>query len=161
LEKVNTIIEVKHYVECPHCRKSKSRIDHLFDETEKEISWGIWYCDECGGGYKGIIKGRDVFLEKVNERMDKSIVFLRNDNLLLAVKGMYFNGELSAEDERYYYEQHTCPTNYLQNVEMVINLADGDTDPHGIFKYVGAIPYVNLDEVEDIHTLLPFVSKSS
>lgn len=154
MEKVNTIIEVKHFVECPHCHNSKNRIDHLFNDEGKETSWGHWYCDECGGGYKGIVKGKDVFVEKVNERKDNSIVFLKNGNVLLAVKGMYFNGEHDAENDRYFYDEHTCPTNYFKNVEMVIDLENGDTDPHGIFEFVGSIPCVNLDEVEDVKALL-------
>ena len=154
MEKVNTTIEVKHFIKCPHCKNSKDRIDHLFNDEDKETYWGNWYCDECGGGYKGIVKGKDVFVEKVNERKDNSIVFLKNGNVLLAVKGMYFNGEYNAEDDRYFYNEHTCPTNYFKDIEMVIDLENGDTDPHGIFEFVGSIPYVDLNEVEDVEALL-------
>lgn len=154
MEKVNTIIEVVHFIECPHCHNSKIRIDHLFNDEGIETSWGIFYCDECGGGYEGIVKGKDVFVEKANGRKDNSIVFLKNGNVLLAVKGMYFNGKHDPENDRYYYDEQTCPTNYFKNVEMVIDLETGDNDPHGIFEFVGSIPYVNLDEVDDVKALL-------
>jgi hypothetical protein len=36
MEKVNTIIEIKHSVECPHCHNSKKRIDHLFNDENKD-----------------------------------------------------------------------------------------------------------------------------
>jgi len=154
---VNTIIETKHFIECPYCQKSKSRIDHLFTEKGKEKSFGIWYCDECGGGFEGMVKGRDVFVEKVLDRRDKSIVFLKNANVLLVVKGGYFDGEHDTEEDKYFYTQHTCPTNYFKDVEMVIDLNDGDTDPHGIFEFVGSIPYVDLDGVKDVMALIPSI----
>lgn len=155
MDKAKVITEVKHYVECPYCSKSKSRVDHLFKEYGSGTSFGPWYCDECGGAYKGKTKGSDIFVEKlINQRKDKCIVFLKNANVLLAVEGMYFDGDLDIDHLTYYYDEHTCPTNYLR-CEMVIDLDDGDSDPHGIFEFVGAIPYVNLDSVDDVRTLIP------
>lgn len=155
MKKVNTIMEIKHFVECPHCGKSTSRIDHLFNEENKTSSWGPWYCDECGGAYKGEVRDKEVFIEPIyGDRKNKCLVFLKNANVLLVVEGMYFNGDFDPENKRYFYEEHTCPTNYL-GVEMVVDLNDGDTDPHGIFEFVGAIPYVDLENVDDVLSLLP------
>jgi hypothetical protein len=45
-----------------------------------------------------------------------------------------------AEHQRYHYNEHTCPTNYLGQVEEIaveyLNRGGWDTDPHGIFKFV-------------------------
>jgi hypothetical protein len=155
MEKANLVIEVKHFVNCPHCHNSKSRIDHLFGDMGKEVKWGPWYCEKCGNGYKGVVRGRDVFVEKANERIDNSIVFLKYGNILLAVKGVYFNGQHDSENDRYYYEEGTCPVNYFRSAEMVIDLENGDKDPHGLFEFIGSIPYVDLDKVEDVRTLIP------
>jgi hypothetical protein len=76
------------------------------------------------------------------------------------IEGMYFNGEFDIDNKRYFYEEHTCPTNYL-GVEMVVDLNDGDTDPHGIFEFVGAIPYVDLENVDDVLSLLPSGGKEA
>ena len=154
MNKVELISETKYYVECPHCHNSKNRVDHLFNDGNEERTFGHWYCDECGNAYKGKVKGKEVSLEKVDRRLDKSIVFLKKKNVLLAVKGMYFDGDLNEEGSSYFYNEGTCPTNYLQNVEMVINLKNFDTDPHGIFKFVGQIPFVDLDKVEDTEQFL-------
>ena len=79
MKKVTPILEVNHYILCPYCEKSQSRIDHLFTDDNSERSWGHWYCDDCGGAYKGKVKGTDVFVEKVlDQRKDKLIVFLKN-----------------------------------------------------------------------------------
>lgn len=156
MEKAKTITEVKHFIECPHCAKSKTRVDHLFSEKKGEIFFGPWYCDECGLSCRGKVIGSDVYVEKCDKSKQNSIVFLRNGNVLLAVKGMYFDGDRDDGFYKYYYGEHgTCPTNYLGEVEMVIDLNNGNTDPHGIFEFVGSIPYVDLDKVDDIRGLLP------
>lgn len=153
MEKASVIMGVMHFIECPHCHNSKSRIDHLFSSEGKETSWGDWFCDECGGAYKGVVKGKDVFVEKSSGRKDDSIVFLKKGNVLLAVKGRYSDGVIDIERDRHFYNEHTCPVNYFRDVEMVIDLENGDRDPHGIFEYVGTIPHINLDEVEDISSV--------
>jgi hypothetical protein len=37
-------------------------------------------------------------------------------------------------DRKFLYESHSCPTNWLQPVHMV---HDGDSDPHGLIRYIG------------------------
>jgi hypothetical protein len=37
-------------------------------------------------------------------------------------------------DERYFYNEHTCPTNWLRDIEQIE--FEGDTDPHGVFEFV-------------------------
>lgn len=154
MEKVKTIIETKHFIECPHCQKDRKRIDHLFSVDGNEISFGPWYCDKCGFAYGGTVKGKEVFIEKLNRRVDKSIVFLKNENVLLCVRGLYFDGVHDIENDRYYYDEGTCPTNYMGNVEVVIDLKDGDADPHGIFKFVASIPYRQYEEMDDVQDYL-------
>jgi Zn finger protein HypA/HybF involved in hydrogenase expression len=154
MHKVQTKIELKYYIDCPHCGESKSRIDHLFNDGTEDKTFGTWYCDECGGGYKGIVKGRDVFVEKVLDRMDKSIVFLRNGNILLAVKGRRLNGKLDISRDKYYYNESTCPTNYLKDIIQVFDLEHNEPDPHGIFEYVCTIPYVDIDNGQDLKQII-------
>ena len=42
-------------------------------------------------------------------------------------------------DFTYWYNEHTCPVNYLK-CTGVIDLETGDIDPHGIFKVRSVIP---------------------
>ena len=58
---------------------------------------------------------------------------------------MYFDNNLDKEAKRYYYEEHTCPTNYLR-AEMVIEADTMDDDPHGIFEFVDVFPDNDYDE---------------
>lgn len=39
--------------------------------------------------------------------------------------------------KRYYFEEHSCPTNWLRDCVAVIE--DGDTDPHGFLTFVRAV----------------------
>lgn len=53
------------------------------------------------------------------------------------VKSMRYEGgdiDTPVDDHKqYYYEEHSCPTNWLQPEMMYF---DGDSDPHGVIKYV-------------------------
>jgi len=144
MNKSKVVSETLHYIICPHCEKFRNRICHLFGK--KNYQWGIWYCEECGGGYKGTVDGTDVYVEKVEKRKDNALVFLKFDNILLAVKGMYFDKNLNFL--KYFYEEHTCPINYLKSAELIIDLHYENTDPHGLFEFVGAIPYVETENME-------------
>lgn len=42
------------------------------------------------------------------------------------------------EHQRYYYNEHTCPTNWFRNVEEII--FQKDKDPHGVFEFVSVEP---------------------
>ena len=52
-----------------------------------------------------------------------------------------------SEHHEYYYNEHTCPTNYMRNVVAVIDLKHQDQDPHGIFEYIATLDYD--EKVED------------
>lgn len=144
--KSKVVAETLHYVICPHCDKGRSRICHLFGKTN--FSWGTWYCDECGGGYKGVVNGTDVYVDKVERRIDHALVFLRHGDILLVVKGMYFDGDLDLSAKRYFYEEHTCPINYFKDAELIIDLKTKNDDPHGLFEFIGAIPHVEIETLK-------------
>jgi len=61
----------------------------------------------------------------------------------VVVKGMAFavgtkdNYEAGCE---YFYDEHTCPVNWM-GVECLYDNRNNDTDPHGMFEYVGHEEY--------------------
>ncbi len=157
MEKVNTTVETKHFINCPHCGSKSNQVSHLFNDGKQHTTFGPWYCDECGNAYKGKVIGKNVYIEKTDGKKDKCLTMLRKDNALIIFEDMYFNGELDLENKKYFYEEHTCPTNYLK-VDMVVDLNDGDKDPHGIFEFITTIPYIDLDTVEDVRDLIrPYI----
>jgi hypothetical protein len=42
------------------------------------------------------------------------------------------------EHERYFYEEHTCPTNFVGG-DVVALYENGDRDPHGAFRFVRSV----------------------
>ena len=68
------------------------------------------------------------------------------------VKGAQFvkDGEelkYPAEYDDYFYNEHTCPTNFMPDV-IGVRTDDGDTDPHGLFAYVKTEPWTAKVEEE-------------
>ena len=80
-------------------------------------------------------------------------VLLRQGNYLFLVKGHKHSDAsiipfpLSPEEDeqtRYFYEEHTCPTNITRDIEEVVDLETEQLDQHGIFEYIGSLPYVEI-----------------
>lgn len=52
----------KTFIICPYCNtRTDSSIDHL----KTGQAFGPWYCNKCGGGYKGKVNGVDTEVQKV------------------------------------------------------------------------------------------------
>lgn len=162
MKKVATTIEVHHFVCCPACGEDSHRVDHLFEDanTHGSCDFGPWYCSECGAAFRGQVVGTDVFTELIPEkRKDRSLVLLKYNNLLLMVEGMYFDGKLDKENDRYFYEEHTCPVNFMHNVEAVVDLESNEPDPHGMFEYIGTMPFADVDEEGVLQQLISLATK--
>lgn len=78
-------------------------------------------------------------LIKTDQGMYRTVVLL----FIETVKGRVWFvtegiGELDREPdhERYYYEEHTCPTNVLECVSIIHN---GDMDPHGVLSFARSV----------------------
>lgn len=133
------------HIVCPDCGKPDADIDFA---KGKEIE-ALWFCGNCGAQY-GVKSTKDgkFYTHRTTARTDPSIVILRNGRIVLVLKGMKFNGHASGSpnNDDYFYNEHTCPTNYMKNVKAVIELPNkeqrqADTDPHGVFKYVATLPW--------------------
>lgn len=135
------------FIVCPSCGKGEKPIDHLVPGTNA----GPWYCDLCGRGLMVDVHADGTLSRRYysrSERRVNQLVLLRippcEKPIYLLVKGMRFetDGKVESDEDReghkrYFYEEHTCPTNYLHDVVAV--MVDGDSDPHGLAEYVTAI----------------------
>ena len=128
--------ETKRYAICPECGDHTSTVDHLLN-TKTET---MWYCDNCGSRYRLKFEDGKMFIGKTDERKDKTLVLLRHGTMWLVVEGMKFSTHRENNNE-YYYNEHTCPTNYLRDVVRIIDSRNMDADPHGIFEYIGTFPW--------------------
>lgn len=159
---MDAVTFTREYFRCPHCGKGEHSASHLGVGQP----FGPWYCDECGGSFVGKREadGR-IALELRDERkvttVDVLVLQPQDKPVFFVVEGMRFEGLTVAQrlraaaekvagqpittaiDERdetehksFYYESHSCPTNWLKPV-MVYH--DGDPDPHGLIEFVGFV----------------------
>lgn len=152
MQNINPIIKTKRVIECPECEQHEFTIEHLFAAHMNGRACQ-WSCGECSHRFNFVVKD-DVFtMEKIEQNHWRSLVLLQSEvdpKLYIVTKGftrLMKDGvrppyEETAEHNRYYYEEHTCPTNFMSVERIIYN---GDYDPHGIFKYVR---HVDIDVAE-------------
>lgn len=143
--KADTKVSTKEELLCMKCSQPVGELDHLSVGT----SAGPWYCEFCGTGHliKRTEDGADVTESK--DRIVKTLVLLKlaeptKKPIHIVVEGRMFvpvGKEVSEviddqqSRDKYYFNEHTCPTNYL-DARIAVN---GDTDPHGVFKHVQTV----------------------
>jgi len=138
----------KQFVECPVCGNAESPVDHLENGFES-----LWYCrnHECGARFR-ISKVCDtIHVDPTGEKNVPVLIWLARGDLVLLVRGdklLSAGGVHENPNYEYFYNEHTCPENYLHETEVVLALqVDGshDMDRHGLFKFVKAT------EWQDVH----------
>src|SRR5690554_2944620 len=155
--KVETITVTRVTCKCPSCGDYEWTVSHLFEEAAKrpEGYYSVqWNCDACFTKFAfRIYPDQRVELSPIGINEDPlipSIVLLRSTMVGEGGKPIYavlsarsFKKSLEKEKEEplssgmeYYYNQHTCPTNWLR--EVIALVQDGEADPHGCFEFLGA-----------------------
>lgn len=125
------------------------RVDHLNPGFVT-----FWSCEECHAAFRiARLREWDFEIEPTGMKDSPITVTLRSQTVPpITVKvnawrythSQHDSKEEFEENERYLYDQHTCPTNWLSQVEEIE--ANGDRDPHGLFEFVS---------VEDGHYVDP------
>lgn len=138
------------FVICPWCdEQSGRRVDHLYDDRMPR-TFGPWYCEECRRGFSGTVRApSDVEVTRENDgapSFSRSMALLRFDGksgpvFFVMDHNRYHSapGESDEENQshqRYFFEEHSCPTNWLR--ECVCVIQNDDTDPHGFLSFVRA-----------------------
>lgn len=140
MKKAEVFRHVHHTVGCPHCGKDAgSQIDHLMEEGFRTQ----WYCNHCGGKYKLDVEkgGEQVQVQALDERIRDCAILLKYEGAYVVARGMLAveagePADMSAHE--YFYNEHACPTNWMKDVLCLYDSAHDDTDPHGMFEYVGS-----------------------
>jgi hypothetical protein len=161
-KQAEVIVEVKHYVNCPLCNDYKFSFGHLIKEvekTKKKYSVGPWSCDSCGHKFNFIVE-KDL---TISVRQNDEPPNVHGYSLLKSTNGgepIYFViedtwyrqnkteslGE-AISHKHYYYDEHTCPTNWIRGIEVI--MFKQDQDPHGVFEFVDFVTKEDL--VKRIH----------
>lgn len=136
---------------CPWCEgETGQRVDHLYgDKMPSKVR--SWYCDECGKPFDVLVKAPgDVEITKAEgskQSFSRSMALLKFDGkdgpvFFVMDHNRYHNGENETDEQfqehtRFFFEEHSCPTNWIG--ECVAVIQDDDPDPHGFLKFVRAV----------------------
>lgn len=144
---------------CPWCdQQSGQRVDHLYSDALPR-AFGSWECKECGRSFRGTVTAPGtVTLErdeaaKVYGRALALLRFNGKDGPVYFVMDRRYHtpGEPDEEfqsHESYFFEEHSCPTNWLRDCVTVIE--NGDMDPHGFLDHVRSVEVPrDFDEDDD------------
>jgi hypothetical protein len=99
-----------------------------------------WVCDTCGTEMQLVFSDNGTAVSQVStgRRCNRTLclfTFANVERLCVIADGIRWDFNTD-EDQRYYYEEHTCPTNLLRCEEIFFN---GEGDPHGILTLVKEI----------------------
>lgn len=146
--------ENRLYMICPACQAGDWRVDHLVTGFKTR-----WSCHECHVYFDIERTGPNSFdftqvvgAEGIETPETVTLVSCTNPPITLKLNTWKYGHSQKysvaehRENQRYFYDQHTCPTNWVSQIEAII--FEGDDDPHGVFKFVS---------VEDGHYVDPNV----
>ncbi len=146
---------------CPWCDgETGSRVDHLYEDALPREA-GPWYCDACGRAYRVKVMAPSVVEitkdEQSKRAFTRSMALLKLEGkegpvFFVMDHNRYWDGPESDEEnqshQRYFFEEHSCPTNWLN--ECVAVIENGDADPHGFLSFVRAVDVPkDFDEDDD------------
>jgi len=131
--------KIRLYIPCPACEDGIWRADHI---TVGQST--IWTCDECHNESRIQRLTENYFEILPNGRKDTPVVVTLQSatepkiTLKLNAWKYSHSQDDSQEDyesnQRYFYDEHTCPTNWTNQIVEII--FKGDHDPHGVFEFV-------------------------
>lgn len=170
---VKADVYTKRFVKCPICKDATEGfyVDHLLKEAkpDKPYSFGAWECPSCHNHYDFQIHyNGDVDIAQSTKEHDTfmpCLVLLKSqhkDNpIYVMLNGKAHSTQIVLEQQEqgssaqpYYYNSHTCPTNFIRDIIAVT--FKQDIDPHGVFEFVRllsipdalAIAKAHPDEIE-------------
>lgn len=141
----------KRFVKCPICKDKTQGFyaDHLLMDAKpsKPYYVGPWQCDGCNNHFllKVHIDGLvEIAQAHGNESFVPCLVLLKSkhkDPIYFMLNAKHHQGQIDLEMQQkgssateFFYNEHTCPTNWINEVIAVAH--QGDTDPHGSFEFV-------------------------
>ena len=135
-------IVTKRFVRCPRGCDHLFEVEHLFGPNLQGSSAGPWGCDVCGHTFLWDLEDGVLHVTEHTERRqtDRTILELppQTESVFFTVRSMRFNEpvltEKATEAHRFFFEEHTCPTNWMDRVEEI--RIGQDRDPYGLFRYV-------------------------
>lgn len=142
-------IVTKKFFECPACGDHEFQIEHLKDSSSS--NW-TWQCHSCVSDISfKLVEDGEIEITNIKappKGKEHLLILLKpvfqdpkaKDKVYLILEERNMRHETDIDElqrsQRYYYNEHTCPGNYLGGATV---LEGTDDDPHGIFEFVETI----------------------
>jgi hypothetical protein len=131
--------KVRLSIVCPCCDSEELRADQV-----PVGSSTVWTCDRCNGEFDLKRLSRDEFIAEPTGRKKTPVTVtlrsLTSPAITVKLNTWKYASSQNESPEEYaahqasFYNEHTCPKNWLYKVEEIE--CEGDTDPHGLFQFV-------------------------
>ena len=167
--------KTNYFFSCPACNSDEHySIDHLFKSVGEApgstYTFGPWTCKRCQHQIKGTLTrvefGKISLTTELTpipekDRIVEGLALLRSTNaggqdpFYVIVHDTYVHavhGEQETSQKAYYYDEHTCPTNWSRHAVALVQgvnvfVQKEDTDPHGLFEYVEHLTRPEIDKI--------------
>lgn len=145
---------VKDYIQCPHCGEATTR--EFTSETATQNRYWEYRHRECGGSFMyGYVNGTGVVGAIVGEPEEtpiKSLMMIppQKEPVYFVIGNSTYSRDEDGTpdlDRDYYYNEHSCPTNWMENITAIIIGDDGD--PHGLIEHVRSMPTAEYQRIRD------------
>jgi hypothetical protein len=136
-------VNLKVFLRCPACTEGEFNVCHIVAGQE----FGPWCCEKCGTYIQGKREGATFDVKVIDdlkrERITVTLQSKTEPPITLKLNSWQYlppanakplTPEAAWDNARYFYNCHTCPTNYMRDVAEII--CNGDPDPHGVFEFV-------------------------
>ena len=150
-------VYTKRFVRCPNGCDHEFEVEHMLDKPDRSPKAGPWYCEDCGDGWNLEQVEDFISMTKHHENQrPRRVVILEIPPQTEPIRFKLYRwsyGEKTqeerAESDRYFFDEHTCMTNWFSDVQEVY-LGD-EPDPHGLAQFVEARPLTAEEEAELEH----------
>lgn len=129
-------INVQWYVEQRREKTPEEREKYTFQKS----------CNDCDSNYQFSFEGDELMMVSIAPKSLQGMMLVKrpNQELYLVVEQTFYIREGVVDlDFEYWVNDSTCPTNWL---DVMMIAEDGDDDPHGVFEFVRAVTYKDVQE---------------
>lgn len=151
------------FVACPRCQAPITPLSHVLVHADKTYRC---QCEKCGAGVvfthdgneikSGIadtrrhVEIRILFCSQLTNPAGEHIwIFVPHMTPVTKEENVIYNSTFEAISR--YYNEHTCPTNWLRSADAIVTDTGGyiDSDPHGVFVVAGIWLQDDYDAAEE------------